>query len=171
MSKPSKESIDKNKKRKEKFLAFVEELKGEGESLTVNQKAQLDFWESDQTIPTCVNHGCDNLIQTRNWGNVSQKSECNRCMADRKAGKTRKGVTTLKKRFCENIDSHWGFKCPFLPDVWPDFQPGLHLDHIDGDHYNNHPNNVETLCCVCHARKSNEKGDVNSNKPAGRKLA
>ena len=170
MSKPNEEPIDKNEKRKENFLKRMEKLKKAGKSLNIQKRAQLDFWESGQAIPTCVNIGCDNLITIRNWGNVSPKSECNPCMNARKDGKTIDGVTNWKKKFCENIDGHLGFKCPFPPDVWPNFQPGLHLDHIDGDHFNNIPANVETLCCVCHARKSNEKGDVNSNKPSGRKL-
>lgn len=35
----------------------------------------------------------------------------------------------------------------------------LTVDHIDGDHSNNHPSNLQTLCHNCHAIKTIENGD------------
>ena len=30
----------------------------------------------------------------------------------------------------------------------------MHVDHIDGNAYNNEPNNLQTLCASCHSRKT-----------------
>ena len=49
---------------------------------------------------------------------------------------------TLKKDACEC--------CGFIP-----MHPSqLDVDHIDGDHGNNAPNNLQTLCSNCHRLKT-----------------
>ena len=35
----------------------------------------------------------------------------------------------------------------------------LDVDHIDGDHKNNHPDNLQTLCANCHRLKTKVNGD------------
>jgi 5-methylcytosine-specific restriction endonuclease McrA len=42
------------------------------------------------------------------------------------------------------------------------------MDHKDGDHHNNIPENIITICKVCHARKGKESGDFNSQKDSSR---
>jgi 5-methylcytosine-specific restriction endonuclease McrA len=43
--------------------------------------------------------------------------------------------------------------------LWSPAGQGLHVDHHDGDHGNNHPTNLVTLCGRCHHRKSAARGD------------
>jgi len=73
----------------------------------------------------------------------------------------REGVTSYKKTYCENQDGRLGFTCPIskkfeLPNGT------LHGDHIDGNHENNTPENLQTLCSVCHHIKGKRAGDFNS---------
>ena len=37
----------------------------------------------------------------------------------------------------------------------------MDVDHIDGNHDNNDPVNLKTLCACCHRLKTKEKGDWN----------
>jgi 5-methylcytosine-specific restriction endonuclease McrA len=43
--------------------------------------------------------------------------------------------------------------------LWSPQGQGLHVDHDDGNHRNNHPSNLVTLCGRCHHRKSKAQGD------------
>ena len=46
----------------------------------------------------------------------------------------------------------------------------LHGDHVDGNHENNSPDNLQTLCSICHHLKGLESGDfISASK--GRKLS
>ena len=47
-----------------------------------------------------------------------------------------------KKEFCEN--------CGFTPE----HSSQLDVDHIDNDHHNNDPANLQTLCANCHRLKT-----------------
>lgn len=49
-------------------------------------------------------------------------------------------------------------KCGFLPV----HKSQLDVDHIDGDRFNNDPNNLQTLCANCHRLKTHLSGDSNS---------
>jgi len=113
-------------------------------------------------IPTCVNQGCENNVVVRDWKYYSFKHVCSNCKSREKAGlPMRDGVTSYKQRFCENKDGRLGFVCP----VSNEFQfPNnvLHGDHIDGDHENNNPQNLQTLCSICHHIKGHKSGDFNS---------
>jgi hypothetical protein len=128
------------------------------------------FFAEGHTLPTCVNDGCNNNVQVREWKYWSFKSECSTCATARKKGKTVAGVTQHKKDYCENHDGHLGWGCPVPKEQWKGFENSLDLDHLDGDHHNNNPENVKTYCKLCHGRKSLENGDCNSNKSSSRKM-
>ncbi len=128
------------------------------------------FFAEGHTLPTCVNDGCNNNVQVREWKYWSFKSECSTCATARKKGKTVAGVTQHKKDYCENHDGHLGWGCPVHKQQWKGFENSLDLDHLDGDHHNNNPENVKTYCKLCHGRKSLENGDCNSNKSSSRKM-
>lgn len=129
------------------------------------------FYNEERTLPLCVNDGCDRNVAVREWKNWSFKSECSSCSSRRiKTGVMREGVTQHKKTYCENADSQLGFPCPVPKDGWGGFSNSLDLDHIDGDHYNNVPENVKTFCKLCHGRKSVENGDCNSHKSSARRI-
>ena len=154
-------------------------------SLSMQMKAK--FFAEGHSIPKCVNPGCNNESACRNWGNWSFKSECNRCMIARKENRyilrdgqkyivdregKEIGVIIHKKDYCENHDGHLGFTCPVPHDNWDGggFESGLDLDHKDGDHYNNTPENVKTYCKICHNKKSIMEGDCSSHKGSARKF-
>lgn len=134
----------------------------------LSQQMREKFFSEGNNLPLCVNHGCGNFVQVREWKYWSFKSECSACATARKKGKSRAGVTIHKKNYCENHDGHLGWICPVPRDGWIGFENSLDLDHVDGDHYNNVPENVKTYCKLCHGRKSLENGDCNSNKPSAR---
>ena len=100
------------------------------------------FFAEGHTLPTCVNDGCSNNVQVREWKYWSFKSECSTCATARKKGRTVAGVTRHKKAYCENHDGHLGWLCPV--NEWTGFENSLDLDHLDGNHYNNIPDNVKT---------------------------
>ena len=52
-----------------------------------------------------------------------------------------------RKDYCE----HCGLK--------PEYKVVLDVDHIDGDHTNNDPSNLQTLCANCHRIKTVVSGD------------
>ena len=55
-----------------------------------------------------------------------------------------------KKDICEH--------CGFIPV----HSSQLDVDHINGDHWNNDPSNLQTLCANCHRLKTHLSGDSNS---------
>jgi hypothetical protein len=149
----------------------------------VNKLMRTKFINDGMVEPKCVNPGCVNKVTCRNWGNWSFKSECSGCMTsrknkrfvvedgfrfflDKKGNKT--GVIMHKETFCENHDGHLGFECPVPHSKWLGFESGLDLDHVDGNHYNNDPENVRTYCKLCHGRKSIKSGDCSSKKSSAR---
>ncbi len=82
-----------------------------------------------------------------NKGNPSYRTLCSAC----RRGKIYK---QYRKKYCE--------QCGFIP---------LHIcqldvDHIDGDHNNNSPDNLRTLCANCHRLKSYlNKDHINKKVP------
>jgi hypothetical protein len=140
--------------------------------LSVSSVQKQKYFERGHTLPKCVNPGCNNDVAVRNWSNWSFKSECGRCQTDRKKGYIREGVEIHKKKYCENIDGHLGFTCPVLTkESWVGFEIGcLDLDHVDGNHNNNTPDNVKTYCKLCHNKKSIESGDCSNKKKSARKF-
>tara|TARA_R110002020_G_scaffold365469_1_gene577665 strand:+ start:113 stop:538 length:426 start_codon:yes stop_codon:yes gene_type:complete len=136
--------------------------------LSLSQQQKAKFFNEGNELPICVNDGCFNKVTVREWKYWSFKSECSRCTNARKKEKTILGVTIHKKIYCENHDGQLGFDCPVPKDGWIGFQNSLDLDHLDGNHYNNVPDNVKTFCKLCHGRKSLENGDCNSKKESSR---
>ena len=59
-----------------------------------------------------------------------------------------------KKDICEH--------CGFVPD----HSSQLEVDHIDGNHYNNEPGNLQTLCANCHRLKTHINRDWEKQKEA-----
>jgi hypothetical protein len=57
------------------------------------------------------------------------------------------------KDYCENIDSRLGFTCTtqHMPDIGAQ---QYDVDHVDEDHFNNHPENLQTFCASCHRYKT-----------------
>lgn len=137
---------------------------------TTAMKNKEEYLASGKKIPKCVNKGCNNDVIVRDWKYYSFKHICSDCQRRLSKGlPPRDGVTFYKKNYCENKDARLGFKCP----VNEDFQfPNsvLHGDHIDGDHENNEPENLQTLCSICHHLKGMKSGDFISA-AKGRKLS
>jgi len=128
--------------------------------------------QKGKTIPICINHGCIKEVAVRHWsaqGDPSLKTECSRCSSNRIKRKTLDGITYHKKTYCENKDSILGFKCPMDSERYSEFPSDIYdMDHLDGNHHNNVPGNLVTICKVCHARKGKESGDFNSQKKSSR---
>ncbi len=57
-----------------------------------------------------------------------------------------------RKAYCEN--------CKFIPI----HSCQLDIDHIDGNHKNNSPDNLQTLCANCHRLKTYVNKDWDKNK-------
>jgi hypothetical protein len=153
--------------------------------LTKAQEAKEKFFADGHSVPNCVNPNCFKKVQPREWKYWSFKSECSSCSTARKQGNyifeegvrwivdkrgNNRGIIIHKEMFCENIDGHLGFACPVPKHEWINFQSGLDLDHVNGNHYENEPENVRTYCKLCHNRKSVVAGDCNSKKPSARKI-
>ena len=127
-----------------------------------------EYLAKGEKIPTCVNQGCDKKVIVRDWKYYSFKHLCSDCNGRMKRGDSpRKGVTFYKKNYCENRDSRLGFKCPvsrkfgFIGLI-------LHGDHKNGNHEDNRPENLQTLCSICHHLKGLNSGDFVSAKKGRR---
>jgi HNH endonuclease len=88
------------------------------------------------------NCSCGNLVESkgRNNGKQVYSTVCSSC-------KRNKYVNYQKSNCCNY--------CKFVP-VW---LGQLDLDHIDGDHFNNDPSNLQTLCANCHRLKTHLNQD------------
>ena len=80
-----------------------------------------------------------------------------------------------RKDYCENIDGRLGFVCTFTHPTPAQLEATgldatylgwLQVDHKDGNHLNNDPKNLQTLCACCHNVKTYQSGD---NATPGRK--
>jgi hypothetical protein len=128
------------------------------------------YLAAGKKIPKCVNQGCDNDVTVRDWKYFSFKHLCSDCSARLRNGQPpREGVIFNKKNFCENKDGRLGFECPVNTE-WKFPNSVLHGDHINGDHEDNRPENLQTLCSICHHLKGLNSGDFVSSKK-GRKLS
>ena len=110
----------------------------------------------DINRPICVNIGCESPVHLANRSSTGRPVYRPVCGACHKAKlNLREGVTAVKKDYCENKDSRLGFEC--TATIIGTYQ--LDMDHIDGDHYHNVPENIQTICKNCHAVKSRENKD------------
>jgi len=100
------------------------------------------FFSEGYSLPTCINPGCIRPVMVRDWKNWSIKSECGTCY---------KARTT-------------GFFGPAI------MLNALDLEHLDGDHFNNVPENVDTICKLCHGKKSVMNNDFSNQKNSARKI-
>lgn len=129
-------------------------------------------------ITTCVNIGCylmsairHTAINSDGYLTFSLKPECGSCYKSRILGKPKPGVTYIRQNHCSNFDGKLGYYCPHkmwverlsgLPDyIINKAKNDLHLDHIDGNKYNNHISNIQTLCESCHKIKSYQENNFN----------
>ena len=129
-----------------------------------------NYLAEGKKIPKCVNEGCNNDVIVRDWKYFSFKHYCGDCGRRLSKGlPPREGVKFSKKNYCENKDGRLGFICPVNPN-WEFPNNVLHGDHIDGNHENNVPDNIQTLCSICHHKKGLEVGDFVSARK-GRKLS
>ena len=120
--------------------------------------------------PMCLNPGCNKPVThcgTR-W-----RPFCARChKASHNAAILAFGVSSFKTGKCSNHDGHLGFQCALDYDKAP-WAIGLtHIDHKDGNHLNNIPNNCDELCAICHSQKGKLSGDFrNQNRYTYKKAA
>ena len=136
-------------------------------------KSFLDKWiENGNSIPICINDGCNNCVTIRHWsaqGDPSLKTECSICSIARKKEKEINGITFHKKKYCENNTGILGFICPMDVNRYNEFPSDIyHMDHFDGNHHNNTLDNLKTFCSICHTRKGKENGDFNAFKSSSR---
>lgn len=103
------------------------------------------------TEPLCEQCG-KNQKARRGWnrdGSPALRRVCNTCRdtAKGKPGRGRRVYRTHKGLICE--------ECGFVP-VHP---CQLDVDHLDGDHTNDDPSNLQTLCANCHRLKTFALGE------------
>ena len=120
------------------------------------------FPDQEQSYrPKCINHNCYNPVAVLR-GTIGEfkgreiRTVCGQCHEASYGKKPLKpNVKAHKKDHCENRDGHLGFACTSTIHS----SANLELDHIDGNHFNNIPGNVQTLCQICHTQKSIINGD------------
>jgi len=143
--------------------------------LTNSMSMKQKFLSEGNLLPVCINPGCNRNVQVRAWDNWSFKTECGTCYKARTTGirgNAMTGITIHKKTYCENADSHLGWVCPVDPTAFISLGMlnALDLEHTDGDHNNNDPENVKTICKLCHGKKSLQFGDFSNQKASARKF-
>ena len=109
----------------------------------------------------CTIPGCDNLL-TAYQGPGSDTMCREHQLLDKDYGglaKTQKIHSFSRKKYCEAC----GFEPYNDPRLLEISDPVirnqairsiLDVDHMDGDHDNNHPENLQTLCKICHGIKT-----------------
>lgn len=134
-------------------------------------RANLEAYRAlGNELPTCVNPGCNRFVAVRHWNDgliPSLKTECTTCSTARKKGKALPGITCVKKHTCENSDGRLGFSCPCDSTRYAELPSDCyHMDHMNGNHSDNRPENIMTLCMLCHTIKGKRDGDFNGSKPS-----
>ena len=163
----------KNKLRLKEVQDKIKEAQSKGKSVPLGLKQEEKFYLDGHVKPYCINAGCENDVRWREKKYWSMKSECSRCENARKKGIDIPGVQAAKKTYCENRDNILSFPCPIKPEAWEGenyFKDSLDLDHIDGNHDNNIPENIRTLCKLCHTFNSRLEKQWDSNKESGRDI-
>ena len=127
--------------------------------------------------PTCINYGCKNMVTSTS---KRYRPFCSRChhVGHGRSYKYKRvdgtikiysptqlaeGVTPFKTGKCSNQKhgqkGHLGFPCPMNYEKAPWAIGITELDHIDGDHTNNIPKNIQEVCNPCHVEKGRLNGD------------
>jgi len=109
--------------------------------------------------PTCCNLNCHQPVTYSHKsaaGVPRWRPVCSRCQrASYGGGELAKGVVPIKRDHCENVDGRLGYVCSaHIP-----YPGALELDHRNGDRLDNVPDNIQTLCKVCHSYKSHISRD------------
>lgn len=112
--------------------------------------------KQNEERPTCINYGCEKPVQ--NGGN-RWRPVCHDChVRGYKGIPLREGVTPFKTGICSNQDGRLGFNCPINYEIsW--VQGVTQIDHVDGNHLHNVPENCMELCDMCHKQKGKLNGD------------
>ena len=109
--------------------------------------------------PSCTQINPQPSIQFHTYydnGRPYLRSRCRSCCSERKIGvkpehrkrnRGKKPYHKFKKDSCELCQFKAKYSCQ------------LDIDHVDGNHYNNLPENLMTLCANCHRAKSWENKD------------
>jgi hypothetical protein len=107
----------------------------------------------DNTAPICINLGCGKPCA----GDGKRFRPV--CASCHNHGGARPGIMRRRNFRCENLDGRLGFTCPVNWDLAQDWWRVTHLDHIDGNHFNNTIDNIQELCSICHSVKGQMQGD------------
>jgi len=123
----------------------------------------------DHSKRICIESGCNKLGQLKGKfkadGTPTRRNRCDYHHRVYQADK--KGISVAswtnswhiyrkhRKDFCENTDGRLGYVC----DATIHWEGQLEVDHIDGNHNNNDPNNLQTFCSNCHKYKTNRNKD------------
>lgn len=111
--------------------------------------------------PTCVNPGCGKPAMLDRG---RYRVHCSHCQsASWGRWPHREGVTPFKQGRCSNESGHLGWPCPVDWDRAREhgLRVVTEIDHRDGCHTNNDPDNLQELCSICHREKSRRSGDHN----------
>ena len=90
-----------------------------------NQIYLKKWTDNGNTIPICINQGCNNTVSIRHWssqGDPSLKTECSRCADARKKNKEIPGVTFHKKNIVKIRMEYWDLYALWIKIDMPNFQ-------------------------------------------------
>lgn len=98
------------------------------------------------------------------WRNTNNIPTCHYCHSNNYPNMKNRGYTAHKKGYCENIDGRLGKVCTTTIT----HPKELTVDHIDGDHQNDDPGNLQTLCASCHNLKTHQ--DIHNKNNTGERV-
>lgn len=118
----------------------------------------IAFPDKNRPICTkCNKNFCCMSGNPRKDGSRYFKPFCQGCYTEQRYGKR----NALKKPWHYKGQQHTKYKkdkcelCGFIPK----YLGQLDVDHVDGNHKNNNPANLQTLCANCHRLKTIEAKD------------
>jgi hypothetical protein len=120
----------------------------------------------------CENDGCHKLVKTNGYkrdGTRKYYKWCSQCHKKRYNDKWKKKYVPVPEEHRKKRESlkFGGYKkldhCELCGFVALN-KCQLDVDHIDGDHSNDSPDNLQTLCANCHRLKTWLNQDWKSNK-------
>ena len=115
--------------------------------------------KTKNTRPICEIENCINVTAAnpiKRDGTYTFQSKCWK-------HRSKKGVNGYRLSYRPYL-AHKGSKCDRC-GFMPEHEGQLDVDHIDGNHNNNDPNNLQTLCANCHRLKTITKGEFGIVKP------